>query len=144
MKASFEPQFDSQFNSVPVDSAALAYSAQDVDDLGARGCVVNRTHRVVRERATAMQAQRSRARSLVAPLIVCSVLLLLTGFAIWSGLDQYQAAEAAQADVSMLAATDVSNQLYAVLLWFVPVSITLLAIVLYRRSHKTSNAEALR
>jgi hypothetical protein len=72
------------------------------------------------------------------------VLLLLTGFAIWSGLDQYQAAEAAQADVSTLAATDVSNHLYAILLWFVPVSIALLAIVLYRRSHKTSNAGALR
>jgi hypothetical protein len=73
MKASFEPQFDSQFNSVPDDAAALAYSAQDVDDLGARACVVNRTHRVVRERATAMQAQRSRARSLVADCLLRAV-----------------------------------------------------------------------
>jgi len=51
MKASFDPQFDSQFNSLPGDSAALAYSAQGGVDLGARACVVNRTHRVVRERA---------------------------------------------------------------------------------------------
>ena len=147
MKASFEPQFDSQFNSVPDDAAALAYSAQDVDDLGARACVVNRTHRVVRERATAMQAQRSRARSLMVPLAICSALLILVGFAVWSGLYQYQAVEAAeavQADVATLAATDANNHFMVVLFWFVPVSIALLGAVLFRRTRKNADREAAR
>jgi hypothetical protein len=141
MKASFEAPFDSQFNSLPVDSAALAYSAQDGIALGARSCVVNRTHRVVRERATAMQARRSRVRSLMVPLAICSAFLILGAVALWSGLYQYQAAEAAgavQADVTALATNDANNQFLVVLLWFVPVSLALLATILYRRrSHGT-------
>ena len=133
MKASFDPQFDSQFNSLPGDSAALAYSAQGGVDLGARACVVNRTHRVVRERATVIQAQRSRARSLMAPLAICSVLLILTCFALWTGMYQYQAAEAAQTDVAALATADTTNHFVVVLLWFVPVTFAVLAAIWYRR-----------
>ena len=133
MKASFDPQFDSQFNSLPGDSAALACSAQDGLTLGARACVVNRTHRVVRERATVIQAQRSRARSLMAPLAICSVLLILTCFAIWTGMYQYQAAEAAQTDVAALATADTTNHFVVVLLWFVPVTFAVLAAIWYRR-----------
>jgi protein-S-isoprenylcysteine O-methyltransferase Ste14 len=143
MKASFDTQFDSQFNSLPDDSAALAYSAQDgIIDLGARACVVNRTHRVVRERATAMQARRSHARSLMVPLIICSVLLILTCFAIWTGMYQTQAAEAVQADVSAMANTDSTNHFVVVLLWFVPVSVALLAAVWIHRTRHNSNDEA--
>jgi protein-S-isoprenylcysteine O-methyltransferase Ste14 len=142
MKASMEPRFDSQFNSLPDDSAALAYSAQDGDDSGARGCVVNRTHRVVRERAIVMQARRSHARSLMAPLAICSVLLILTCFAIWTGMYQYQAAGVVQADVAALATTDSTNHFVVVLLWFVPVSVALLAAVWIHRAHHNSNDEA--
>ena len=144
MKASMEPRFDSQFNSLPDDPAALAYSAQDGIELGARACVVNRTHRVVRERATAMQARRSHARSLMVPLAICSFLLILTCFAIWTGLYQYQAAEAVQADVTGLATTEASNHFLVVLLWFVPVSFAILAAVLYRRRRNGADREALR
>ena len=142
MKASFEAQFDSQLNSLPDDSAALACSEQDGVGLGARACVVNRTHRVVRERATVMQARRSHARSLMVPLAICSVLLILIGLAIWTGMYQYQAAEAVQADVTALATTDSTNHFVVVLLWFVPVSLALLAAVWFRRSRHNSNDEA--
>ena len=41
--------------------------------------------------------KRSRDRSLMVPLIICSVLLILSGLAVWTGLYQYQAVEAAEA-----------------------------------------------
>jgi flagellar basal body-associated protein FliL len=108
--------------------------------------VVNRTHRVVRERAAVMQERRSKARSLMIPLIVCASLLLLTCFAVWSGLYQYQAAEAAEAvqtDVTALAASDTNNQFLVVLLWFVPVSIAVLATVWVRRSRNSTDHEMM-
>jgi hypothetical protein len=142
MKASYDARFDSQFNTLPDDSAVLAYSAQDGVTMGARACVVNRTHRVVRERATVMQERRSRALGLMAPLIICSALLILLAVVVWSGL-YLEAAEAVQADVSALAATDINNHMVVVLLWFVPVSIALLAAVSIRRSRHNSNDEAL-
>jgi heme/copper-type cytochrome/quinol oxidase subunit 2 len=138
MKASFEPQFEPQFTSLPDDPAALAYSAQDGDGSCARGCVVNRTHRVVRERAVAMQARRSHARSLMVPLAICSVLLILTCFAIWTGMYQYQAVEATQADVTSLATADTTNHFVVVLLWFVPVTLAVLAAVWYLRRRSGS------
>jgi hypothetical protein len=127
MNASFETPFD-----------AHAEDAGQMVRVGvvARAGVVNRTHRVVRQRAQVMQARRSRVRGLMAPLILCSVLLLLTAVAVWNGLYQYQAAEAAaavQADVAALAATDANNHFLVVLLWFVPVSIALLMAVWVRR-----------
>jgi hypothetical protein len=141
MKASLEPQFDSQFNPPLGDSAVVACTAQDGVALGARGCVVNRTHRVVRERAIVMQARRSHARSLMVPLIICSALLILFVVAVWGG--QYsEAAEAVQADVASLATPDSLNHFIVVLLWFVPVSLALLGTVLFRRSRNNSNDEA--
>jgi hypothetical protein len=57
---------------------------------------------------------------------------------VWTGLYQYQAAEAAelvQADVVALAASDANNHFLVVLLWFVPVSIALLGTIWFRRMH---------
>jgi NADH:ubiquinone oxidoreductase subunit 6 (subunit J) len=144
MKASFEPQFESQYHSLPSDSAVLTRSAQDGATLVARACVVNRTHRVVRERATVMQQRRSRAFGLMVPLIICSALLILLAVVVWSGLylEAAEAAEAVQADVSALATTDLSNHILVVLLWFLPVSIALLAAVSIRRTRHNSNDEA--
>ncbi|MGP8258927.1 MAG: hypothetical protein ACLQM6_03125 [Acidobacteriaceae bacterium] len=145
MKASFDPQFDSQFNALADDSSVLAYSGQDGATMGARASVVNRTHRVVRERATVMQERRSHARSLMVPLAICSALLILLVVVVWSGLysEAAEAAEAVQADVSALATTDLSNHFLVVLLWFVPFSIALLAAAWIRRSRHNSNDEAL-
>ena len=52
----------------------------------ARASVVNRTHRVVRERAKTLAARRSRIRSLWIPLAVCSSLLVIICTAVWSAL----------------------------------------------------------
>lgn len=127
------------------ESAGFAGDAQSNVPLGARSAVVNRTHRVVRERATALKMQRSHARSLMVPLAICSAFLVLAVFALWSGLYQYQTAEAAQAvpsDVATLAAADANNQFMVVLLWCVPASLALLAAVLYRRRRNGSDHEA--
>lgn len=112
----------------------------------ARSVIVNRTHRVVRAQALNLRQQRDKSRSLMLPLTVCSVLLILSAFALWSGLYQYEAAEAVvavQADVAALATADLNNHFLLVLLWFVPVSIALLVTLWVRRSHKNINDESL-
>ena len=145
MNASFDSHLDS--GSQAVDRAVFARSALNGVDTAARGAVVSRTHRVVRERAQIMQARRSHVRGLMVPLIICSALLILTGLAVWTGLYQAQAAgaaEAVQADVTALASMDSSNHLVVVLLWFVPVSLAALATVLYRRTRDCAYDEAER
>ena len=127
------------------EAADFASGALRSVPVAARGGVVNRTHRVVRERAKVMQEKRNRDRSLMLPLVICSVLLILSAFAVWSGLYQYQAAEAAeavQADVTALATTDANNHFLVVLLWFVPVSIALMTTVWVRRSRNNADDEA--
>jgi hypothetical protein len=141
----FESEAGAEFRRSDVSSDALRAMAGM--GVGARAGVVNRTHRVVRERAKVMQKRRSRARSLMAPLILCSVLLILTAVAVWTGLYQYQAVEAAeavQADVSALAAVDANNHFLVVLLWFVPVSLALLATIWFRRARGGADSEARR
>jgi hypothetical protein len=124
----------------PSDSGVLVRSALRSVPVTARAGVVNRTHRVVRERARVMQEKRSRDRSLMLPLIVCSILLILSAFAVWSGLYQAQTVEAMEADVAALA--DVNNHLFVVFLWFVPVSLAVLATIYVRRSRSSFDDEA--
>ena len=141
MNVPFESQFD------PQESDVIARTALGSVDTGARASVVNRTHRVVRQRAKLMQARRSHVRGLMVPLILCSILLILTAVAVWSGLYQYQAAEAAeavQADVAALATSDANNHFLVMLLWFVPVSIVLLGTLLIRRSRSAAGRETVR
>jgi hypothetical protein len=145
MNANFNPQFESEPQAV--DAAILARNAVNGVDTMARSGVVNRTHRVVRARATVMQARRSHMRSLTVPLILCGVMLILTVVAVWSGLYQYQASEAAeavQADVATLAASDANNHFLVLLLWFVPASLALLAAVWLRRTHKGRESGSVR
>jgi hypothetical protein len=97
-------------------------------DMSARASVVNRTHRVVRERAKTIAARRSRIRSLWIPLAVCSSLLVIICTAVWSALDAY--------DVTPTGVPDASNQFLVLCLWFFPVSMALLAVVLFRRGRK--------
>jgi hypothetical protein len=130
MSTSFEPQFNAQSE---MSDPMLTGDMLTGTGAAARAGVVNRTHRVVRQRAKVMQERRSQVRSLMVPLIICSALLILVIVAVWSGLYQYEAAEAAeavQADVAALAATtDANNHFLVVLLWFVPVSLAALAAV---------------
>jgi hypothetical protein len=103
--------------------------------VSARGSVVNRTHRVVRERAKTMAARRSRIRSMWIPMAVCSALVVIFCTAVWSVLDQYE--------VTPTGVPDASNQFLVLFLWFFPVSMALLAVVLFRRARKRSNGEAV-
>ncbi|HEY4382404.1 MAG TPA: hypothetical protein VGN01_18785 [Acidobacteriaceae bacterium] len=111
-------------------------------DMAARAGVVNRTHRVVRQRAKVMQARRSHVRSLLVPLLLCSALLMLAVAAVWTGLYQYQASEAADALVDMTS-LDANNHLLVALLWFVPVSLAMLAAI-WGRHLKSGGGETTR
>jgi hypothetical protein len=101
----------------------------------ARSSIVNRTHRVVRERAKTMAAQRDRRRSLWIPMAVCSALVLMICTAVWSLLDQYEA--------TPTGVPDSSDQFLVLALWFFPVSMSLLAMVWFRRTRRRSNREAM-
>jgi hypothetical protein len=116
------------------DSRAFVRAAMAGLSAPARASLVNRTHRVVRERARSIAARRSRVRSLWIPLAVCSSLLIILSTAVWSILDQY--------DVSPTGVPDASNQFLVLLLWFLPVSMALLALVLFRRARKRGDREA--
>jgi membrane-associated HD superfamily phosphohydrolase len=136
------PVTDPQFQ--PNDTASFARNTmRTAVPVTVRANVVNRTHRVVRERAKIMQEKRERDRSLMLPLLLCSGLLLLTAFAVWTGLYEYQAAEALQADVTALTAAETTNHFLVVMLWFVPVSIALMATIWVRRSRNNADDEAL-
>jgi len=99
----------------------------------ARASVVNRTHRVVRERAKTIAARRSRIRSLWIPMAVCSSLLVIICTAVWSALAGY--------DVTPSGVPDASNQFLVLCLWFLPVSMALLAVVLFQRARKREAAQ---
>jgi len=114
--------FDQFDKSIPQDSRSVA-----------RASVVNRTHRVVRERAKKIAARRNRVRSLWIPLAVCSSLLVIISTAVWSVLDAY--------DVTPNGMPDASNQFLVLCLWFLPVSMALLAVVLFQRARKREAAQ---
>ncbi|MDQ2835384.1 MAG: hypothetical protein M3Y50_16910 [Acidobacteriota bacterium] len=114
-------------------SKALVKSSFAEVNVPARVAAVNRTHRVVRERARALAASRSRLRSLWIPISVCSALLTILGTAVWSVLAQY--------DGASNGLPDASNQFLVLCLWFFPVSMALLAIVLFHRSRRRGDGE---
>jgi hypothetical protein len=143
MKVSFDRPLDSQFESQVEDSEIFARTALGSMDAGARAGVVNRTHRVVRERAKVMQSRRSHVRGLMVPLVLCSVLLTLAVAAVWTGLYQYQATEAAEVVQADVATLDANNHLLVALLWFVPVSLALLAAI-WGRHLKNGGGETTR
>ena len=92
---------------------------------GTRALVVNRTHRVVREEALTLRAQRSKSRSLWLPLTIFTVLTLAICYAIWFMLDGY--------DITPNGIPDADDQLVVLLLWSLPVTALLLAMVWLRR-----------
>jgi hypothetical protein len=100
----------------------------------ARASLVNRTHRVVRERAKMLAARRRRIRSLWIPLTICSALVLIICSAVWTVLDGYELTE--------IGVPDSSDQFLVLLLWFFPVSMALLIMVWFRRTRGRSGEEA--
>ncbi len=114
------------------DGDALKKAGFAGANAAARASVVNRTHRVVRERAKTMAARQSKMRSLWIPLAVCSSLLVIICTAVWSALDAYEA--------TPNGVPDASNQFLVLCLWFLPVSMALLAVVLFQRARKREAA----
>jgi hypothetical protein len=110
------------------DMEQLKRTALASPNTAARASVVNRTHRVVRERAKTIAARQSKVRSLWIPLAVCSSLLVIICTAVWSALDAY--------DSTPNGVPDASNQFLVLCLWFLPVSMALLAVVLFQRARK--------
>ena len=117
------------------DADFFARSAMSGMNTAARSSMVNRTHRVVRERAQALAARRDRERSLWVPMAVSSALLLIICTAVWSVLDQYE--------ITPTGVPDSSDQFLVLVLWFFPVSMALLAMVWFRRTRKHSGREAM-
>jgi hypothetical protein len=96
--------------------------------------LVNRTHRVVRQRAQVLQARRRYVRSLMVPLALCSALLILTVAAVWTGLYDYQGAADALQDVSATIAAATDDEFMVMLFWFVPVTLAVLGTLWVTRS----------
>ena len=95
-------------------------------DDAARAPIVNRTHRIVREQALTMRAQRRRSRSLWLPLAICSSLLVVICYAAWSVMAGY--------DLTPTGIPDASDQMLLVLLlWSLPVAAVALGLVWFRR-----------
>lgn len=103
---------------------------------GVRGPVVNRTHRVVRERALTLAARRRRVRSLWIPMAVCSALVMIVLTALWAQLDQY--------DATPTGVPDASNQFLVLGFWFLPLTLAVLAVIFVLRTKRTAESEASR
>ena len=100
---------------------------------GARAQVVNRTHRVVREQALTMREHRSRKRSLWAPIIISSSLLLVICYAAWGMMDGY--------DITPTGIPDAGDQMMILLLWSLPVTAVLLGLLWFHRGRGRTNGE---
>jgi len=79
-----------------------------------------------------MQAQRSMFRGLVFPLVISAGLLLAVVCAAWVMLDEY--------DVAPIGLPDASQQLLVFILWCLPISAAVLAIVAFRRGGQKADA----
>jgi hypothetical protein len=97
---------------------------------GARAAVVNRTHRVVRDQALAMQQRKQQSRDLMAPLAIFSVLMLVLCYAVWNMLDGY--------NLTPNGVPDASDQISLLLLWSLPVTALVLGLVWFKRERSRS------
>lgn len=106
--------------------------------VAARATVVNRTHRVVREQALVMREQKQKRRSLWVPVGIASVLLPVLCYAAWLILDGY--------DITPTGIPDATEQMFVLVLWFLPVSLFMLVLVWFKRGRDraSQNAEVRR
>jgi predicted nucleic acid-binding Zn ribbon protein len=98
---------------------------------GSSSAAINRTHRVVRERAKTLQEQKRRVRSLWIPLIVSFGFLASILFAVWSVLDE--------SEMFTDGIPDSSQNMMMLALWCVPLSVIVLVVVWFRRASANSN-----
>ncbi len=103
---------------------------------GARGVVVNRTHRVVREQALNLQEQRQKSRSLWVPLAIFSILMIVICYAAWGMMDGY--------DLTPTGIPDASDQLMILLAWSLPVTAVVLGLVWFKRARGRTDGEVRR
>jgi len=94
-------------------------------NVAARASLVNRTHRVVRERARQMSSRRDRIRSLMVPLGVCAAMVVILVTAVWTLFDEYE--------LVPTGFLDSRYQYMVLLLWFLPLSGVLLGMVWFTR-----------
>ena len=131
----------------PATQAEASGAVSDVS-ANARAAIVNRTHRVVRERAEQMRAQRSSVRSLAVPLLICSVLLLMMSYALWTVLSSGGSAmgelEEEAGKLLGIHAMDTDGPLSMLFFWFVPVSAVTMGTVLFRRTRGRKDDEVTR
>ncbi len=105
----------------------------------ARAAMVNRTHRVVRERAVAMQERRRRVRDLLLPFCICSAVLWMIAHAVWSTADQSLAGiEGGVERILAETGSDAGSSLTMLVVWFLPISVITAATVLLRRSRSVT------
>ena len=109
------------------DSASSRVDSFAEPSMAARARLVNRTHRIVRERAQSIQSRRSRDRSLWIPMAICAAIVLILCTAVWSLLDQY--------DLTPTGIPDASSQIFIFLLWLFPVTAAILALAWAHRAH---------
>ncbi len=107
--------------------------------VAANSALVSRTRRVVHERALAMQAQRRRTREIWLACCICSVLLILMTHSLWSGLMQFDATSDALPNSAQML--DGSAQLLVMMLWFLPVTAAVMALVVFKRSRNRRGNE---
>jgi len=101
----------------------------------ASAAMVNRTHRVVHERAKNLQERRTKMRSLYIPLAVSGGLLAVIVCAIWTILSEYELAPT--------GLPDANQQLLVLMMWCLPVSVLVLCVVWLRRGGaKADNGRA--
>lgn len=101
----------------------------------ASAALVNRTHRIVRERAMTIEARKSKLRSMWIPLAVSGGLLAAVVGAIWTVLAEYE--------LTPTGLPDANQQMLVLALWCLPVSALLLAVVWMRREGtKADNGSA--
>jgi hypothetical protein len=91
----------------------------------ARAALVNRTHRIVRERAGQLATRRRKMRSLIMPLAISASLLVILTTAVWTLLEEY--------DLNTGGMVDASGQYFVLALWFLPLSLALLGMVWFTR-----------
>ncbi|WP_263371769.1 hypothetical protein [Granulicella cerasi] len=106
---------------------------------GAPSNIVNRTHRVVRAEATRMREQRSRTRSLWVPFAVVSPIVVFICYSMWNYAMSLEATGVAPVAELM---PDANYQFCMVLVWSLPVTVGLLALVWKLRSKAADGRNA--
>ena len=88
-------------------------------------------------------------RSLTVPLVICSALLLMLSYAVWTVLTGSAAAFGSEIEEEagkLLSGQvmDTGGPVYVLFLWFLPVSAVALGTVMIRRARGRENGEVVR